>query len=91
MILFETTLDGDDLDRLDAILARRANRLERTRKGRVWDVWVKGRPIHVSAHRAESELHLIAGCSSCEDYEVLGELADSIATALGGIAGECVK
>lgn len=43
-------LESDDestLDTIDSVLAAVAKHMVRTRKGRVWDVRVEGRPVHV--------------------------------------------
>jgi hypothetical protein len=76
--------DAAVLDRIDAVLARRAEVLERTRKGRVWNVWVGGRPVCVSTDASLSEIELSAGCNSPEDYALLRRLAIDLATELRG-------
>lgn len=51
----EVLLESDAphvLDAIDAVLAGLAERIERTRKGRVWDVWVRGRPVHVEVRNS---------------------------------------
>jgi len=84
-VLLETD-DGPTLDSIDAILAASAERIERTRKGRVWAVWVGGRPVHVSV--SPVSVVLSAGCNEPQDYEVLRRLAGAFAAKLGGIATE---
>ena len=81
--------DGLTLDTIDAILAKAAERTDRTRKGRVWDVWVGGRPVHVSV--SPLSVALSAGCNEPQDYDVLRRLAGDLAAALGGIAAEPEK
>ncbi len=83
--------DGPALDAIDAILATAAERIERTRKGRVWDVWVGGRPVHVSVGGSPPTVDLAAGCNNPEDYTVLRRLASEMAAVLCGIASEPVK
>lgn len=83
--------DGPALDAIDAVLAAAAERVERARKGRVWDVWVSGRPVHVSVGGQPPTVALSTGCNSSEDYALLQQLAGSIAEALGGIASPPVK
>jgi hypothetical protein len=46
---------------IDALLAAKASRVSRTRKGRVWDVQIAGRPVHVSVENTEDVLW------DCED------------------------
>ena len=83
--------DGLALDAVDAILAAAAERIDRTRKGRVWDVWVGGRPVHVSVGGSPPAVALAAGCNSPEDYAVLRRLAGEMAAVLRGVASEPVK
>lgn len=83
--------DGPTLDAVDAVLAAVAERIDRTRKGRVWDVWIKNRPIHVSVGGSPPSVDLSAGCNSAEDYEILRLLAGKLAATLGAVASEPVK
>jgi hypothetical protein len=76
---------------IDEILARTAETIQRTRKGRVWDVWIRGRPIHVAVCESDATVSLSAGCHGAEDYEVLRQLASAIAEQLDGVADEPVK
>ena len=39
---------------MDAYLDRIAKRIERTRKGRVWDVWIGGRVVHVAVTSSQA-------------------------------------
>ena len=55
------TADNSLLDVIDGILAGAAERIERTRKGRVWEVWVGGRPVHVSVGGTPLAVVLAAG------------------------------
>ena len=88
-VLLETD-DGTALEVIDAVLAA-AGRINRTHKGRVWDVWVAGRPVHVSVAGTTPAVTLAAGCNGSEDYAVLRRLAGELASALGGVASEPVK
>jgi hypothetical protein len=59
------------LDSIDAALAAISSPLERTRKGRVWECWIDGRPVSVSIENSENALW------DCEDDLLgLGLLAD---------------
>ena len=87
-------IDADDsptLDALDAVLASASDRVERTRKGRVWDIWVRGRPIHVQAGGRPPKVMLSAGCNEPEVYAILREVADKFISRVGGIASEPEK
>ena len=89
-VLIEDITDSV-LKALDALLAEESDTIERTRRNRVWEVWIRGRPIHVSANDSPSEVLLSAGCNSPEDYEVLHLLAAKIAHTFGGVASAPVK
>jgi hypothetical protein len=41
-------LDSEILDAIDEVLGAKSESLRRTRKGRVWDCQIGGRPIHVA-------------------------------------------
>jgi len=84
-VLLQTD-DGQTLDAIVAILVTAAERIDRTRKGRVWDVWVGGRPVHVSV--TPVSVALSAGCNEPQDSDLLRRLAGAFAVALGGIAIE---
>ena len=83
--------DGPTLDLIDAVLAAAADEIKRTRKGRVWDVWIKGRPIHVSVADNPPILSLDAGCNGREDYDAPRQISQALASALGGLAPEPSK
>jgi hypothetical protein len=83
--------DGPTLDAIDGVLAAAAEQVDRTRKGRVWDVRVGGRPVHVSVSGAPPSVTLSAACNEPEDYRVLKRLASELAGALGSIASEPEK
>jgi IS4 transposase len=90
----EILLEVDDqptLDAIDKILVSAADRIDRTRKGRVWDVWIRSRPVHVDVSRPPPVVTLSAGCNTSEDFAVLRELAASIVEVVGGIASEPEK
>jgi hypothetical protein len=79
------------LDAIDSVLASAADRIERTRKGRVWDVWVRERPVHVRVEGSPPMVMLSAGCNDPEDYAILRRLAADLARAVGGVASRPVK
>jgi hypothetical protein len=49
-------LEGATLDALDQVLAASTGSLQRTRRGRVWDCTVNGRPIHVAVEETANVL-----------------------------------
>lgn len=83
--------DEAALDMIEVVLVAAACRIERTRKGRVWDVWVDGRPVHISVTGTPPAVALSAGCNGPVDYDVLWRLASDLATAIGGVASESIK
>lgn len=83
--------DGTTIDALDSVLAALSHRIERTRKGRVWDVWVGGRPVHVNIPDGTAVVELSAGCNSLEDYAVLRRITGEIIAAIGGLASQPEK
>lgn len=90
----EVLLEADDgaaLDAIDGVLAAVADEVIRTRKGRVWDVWIGGRPVQVAVAGRPPAVTLSAGCNGPEDYAVLRRFAGELALALGGVASEPEK
>jgi len=83
--------DADPLDVIDRVLVSVAGRIERTRKGRAWAIWIDGRPFHAAASEESGTLSLSAGCNGAEDYETLRSLASRFAEALGGVSTDPVK
>jgi hypothetical protein len=86
----EVLLEADDesmLDAIDAVLAAAADNINRTRKGRVWDIWVGGRPVQVSVEGSPPAVNLASGCNGPEDYRVLRQLAHQLAVVPDGGAG----
>lgn len=79
------------LDDIDSMLSAFAERIERTRKGRVWDVWVGGRPIHIIVTGLPFIVELSAGCNDLEDYAVLERLAGILVERFGGLATPPLK
>jgi hypothetical protein len=83
-------ITADRLERIDAILARIAGAIERTRKGRVWRARVLGRPIDINVQEdPESDVEpvqivLAAGCNTSVDYDVIRAAAVELAGELGG-------
>ena len=82
---------GPVLDEIDSILSALAERVERTHKGRVWDVWVDGRPFHVMVTGSPPSVELSAGCNDPEDYAVLQHLAGALVERFGGLASPSLK
>ena len=82
---------GPVLDAIDRLLAKAAEKIDRTRKGRVWDVWIRGRPVYVQVNASPPSVELSAGCNQPDDYDVVRGLSQQIAKELGGIASEPVK
>lgn len=83
----EVLLKSDDestLRSIDEILAKLADRIDRTRKGRVWSIWIRGHPVHVQID--QSVVALSAGCNCFEDAIILRELAECIVQGVGGIS-----
>jgi hypothetical protein len=80
---------GESLESVDAFLSGATDRVGRTRNGRVWSVWIGGRPYRVAA--LPGVIELSAGCNDSADYEVLRRLGDGLAQLLGGEASEPVK
>lgn len=83
--------DGGALDAIDAFLASVCEDIKRTRKGRVWDVWIDGRPVHVAVVDSRGAIEISAGCNAAEDYAILRRLARGLAEILGGRATEPLK
>jgi len=85
----EVLLESDSatvLDAIDAVLASSVEHIERTRKGRVWDPWIGGRPVHVEVEGPPPSVILSAMCNGPEDGTLLQRLAESLAEVLGGLA-----
>jgi hypothetical protein len=76
---------------IDAFLESASDRIERTRKGRAWDLWIDGRPIHVQVVASPPAVGLSAGCNDAHDYTVLRQIAEGLAAACGGLATEPIK
>lgn len=68
-----------------------ADEVVSTRKGRVYDVRIEGRPIGVTIEDDSTTLGLAAGCNQPEDWQVLERLAMSLAARLGGHASKPEK
>ena len=83
--------DGQTLDTIDELLTTVADKIDRTRKGRVWEVWIRGRPVYVQVVKSPPAVELSAGCNLPEDHNVLRELSLQIADVLKGIASEPEK
>ena len=83
--------DGSALAMIDALLASAANEIERTRKGRVWQLWIDGRTIEAAVIGQPPTLSLSAGCNSPQDWQILRDLSQRVADSLGGLASEPEK
>jgi len=79
------------LGRIDAVLTERSEQVNRTRKGLVWDIWIRKRPVHVAVVDLPPRVELSADCNSPEDYEVLRSLGAELASNLDGSASEPTK
>jgi hypothetical protein len=79
-------IESDDeatLDAIDELLTAKSDQISRTRKGRVWDVWIRERPIHVQVVNSPPAVELSAGCNSTVDRNLLQELTECISNAVG--------
>jgi hypothetical protein len=90
-VLFDRPATNDALRAVDSFLASHASEIQRTRKGKVWQLWLDGRPIHVAVLDSLPGIELSAGSNSTEDYEILRRLATGLAELLGGVASEPTK
>jgi hypothetical protein len=88
-ILLEVS-DPLTLAKIDDALALIAEKIERTRKGRVWKVWIQGRPVHLHA-TDNNTLEISADCNQTEDYGVMRDLIQHLCDTTDGIASEVQK
>jgi hypothetical protein len=87
----EILVSADDeptLDSIEAFLESIADRIDRTRKGCVWDVWFRGWPARVQIVGSPPEAVLSAGGNQPEDYAVIRDLAKCIVEAVDGLSSE---
>jgi hypothetical protein len=85
-ICLDRPADEVSLATLDEVLERASSQITRTRKGRVWSLWIGERPYHVSVDNQDGHtVDISAGCNSPEDHENLTSLAQAICNAIGGI------
>jgi hypothetical protein len=84
-------VDDATLETIDSKLADVAETITRTRGGRKWQIWIRGRPVIVSIEGTSSSVSLSAGCNALEDYEILRQLSAQLALELGGLASEPIK
>jgi hypothetical protein len=87
----EVLLPSDDpamLDTIDAFLSCGADQIDRTRKGRVWSLWIDGMPIHVMVVGSPASIELSSPCDDASGYAVLRRLAGGLAAACGGLDSE---
>lgn len=90
----EVLLEADSdaaLDSIHNILAGTSDRVERTRKGRVWNIWKDGRPVHVAVRSNPPTVELSAGLNGDKDYAFLRQVSTAFVAALGGIASVPMK
>jgi len=85
------SITGETLDRIDEALELLADRIERTRKGRRWNVWINDRPFAVRVSGANSAIELAAGCNTAEDWELTRRFALSLGSEMNGTATEPEK
>jgi hypothetical protein len=90
-VVLSSPPDADALDVADAALAAVADRVDSTRKGRVWKVLVSDSPIHVAACDAPPGFSLSTPSSRREDYEALWRTTERLAAAIGGVASQPAK
>ena len=79
------------LDAIDACLVSLCLEVNRTRKGRVWDVLVDGCPVHIAIAAGPPAIELSAGCNRTEDLAALRKLASALAIATTGEASDPMK
>jgi hypothetical protein len=79
------TKEDTILEDIDSLLSSVSDSINRTRKGRVWDIWIDSRPITVCM-KEESIIALSAGCNDQKDYSILRYLARSFTEKFGGFA-----
>ena len=92
-VMFDPSPAVDHLQVIDALLTKVSDRIERTRKGRVWTVCIRGRSIDVWVEREDGQEAVILsiGRKSPDDFAALRELSQQLAQALGGLASEPIK
>lgn len=83
--------DDATLMAIDEVLGSLADRIDRTRKGRNWDLWIEERPFHVQVVDSPASITLAAGCNRAEDYGILRRLTKRIADAVGGVSSRPAK
>ena len=91
----EVLVDSDVeslLEVIDTVLENVAEKIDRTRKGRAWNVWISHRPVVVRVIESSSTIiELSAGCNESADYRLLRDLAARIVDAVGGSATDPIK
>ncbi|WP_395753176.1 hypothetical protein [Prosthecobacter sp.] len=89
-VVTEELITDEQLLAIDALLSKLAGQIIRTRKGRVWSLWIDERPLDVSATDPHT-VTLAAGLNSSQDYDMLRELGQRLADLLGGSMTEPTK
>ena len=84
----------ESLDAIDTVFEQHCSRVERTRKGRVWSLWIGAQPYYARVdvdETSQNRVWIDAGCNSREDYENLRILAKAICDTVGGMSSEPTK
>jgi len=89
-VVTDKLITDEQLIAIDALLSTLASTIIRTRKGRVWTLWISERPIDLTVTDSRC-VTLAAGLNSQQDYDILRQLGQSLATLLHGIASEPIK
>lgn len=79
------------LDEVHCHLEDVADEVVQSRRGRLWEVWIEGRPIVVQVEDEPTSLGLAAGCNQPQDWQILEQLASSLAVTAGGQASKPKK
>ncbi len=81
-----TSLNDSVLAQIHDQLKHLSDDLSPTRKGRVWDTRIQGRPFHVCVEEDidGSRICLSAGCNQDEDWKIIENVSIFLANSLGG-------
>ena len=89
-VLTDEPITDEHLLAIDTLLSTLADKIIRTRKGRVWTLWIGERPMYVSV-TAPDCVTLSAGRNSPQDGDILRQWGQRLASLLHGIASEPTK
>jgi hypothetical protein len=89
VVTLESIAD-EQLLAIDGLLSKISSKIVRTRKGSVWALWIGDRQIDIAVTETGC-IVLAAGCNSEQDYDILRQLGQSLATLLHGMASEPIK